>query len=237
MPRLSRLPWLFSLGLIACPVATGADNVDRNSTGQTPAEIPDMDQSPAQPATEDDAQKTSATSAAPAAIVLGETIRSGDASEVQEIILTRLLERYAEQQGVDASEVEVDAFIDTMQRGMRAEGLTAEDELTPDQAAQAREMRRDMGRAMIRQWKINRSLYGQYGGRIIFQQLGPEPLDAYRQFLEERLKAGDFKIIDESINRSFWRYFTDESLHSFYETGSEAESRAFAMPPWERGGG
>jgi hypothetical protein len=31
-----------------------------------------------------------------------------------------------------------------------------------------------------------------------------------------------------------WRYFTDESRHSFYEAGSDEEARAFAVPFWER---
>ena len=47
-------------------------------------------------------------------------------------------------------------------------------------------MRRDTARAMIRQWKLNSAVYRRYGGRIIHQQLGPEPLDAYRKYLEER---------------------------------------------------
>lgn len=48
------------------------------------------------------------------------------------------------------------------------------------------------------------SLYEAYGGRIIYQQLGPEPLDACRQYLEERQKAGDFRI-DEPAMKWEWR--------------------------------
>jgi hypothetical protein len=79
---------------------------------------------------------------------------------------------------------------------------------------------------------VNRALYGQYGGRIIFQQGGPEPLDAYRTFLEERQAAGDFAIVNEGLATGFWRYYRDESIHSFYEPGSEEEAEAFAVPPW-----
>ena len=87
---------------------------------------------------------------------------------------------------------------------------------------------------MIRRWKLNRELYRQYGGRIVFQQLGPEPLDAYCQYLEERQAAGDFAIHKKAFEDAFWRYFTDESMHSFYEPGSMEEAQAFAAPPWER---
>jgi len=167
-----------------------------------------------------------------AATVLGEEVRTGDAGEMQETVLTRLFDRYVKEQGITVTDAEIDAFVENMRRGMRAEGLTAEDDLPPDEVAQAERMRRDMGRSMIRQWKLNRALYQQYGGRIIYQQLGPEPLDAYRRYLEERQAAGDFKIHDKALEEQFWRYFTDDSLHDFYEPGSE--EGAFSSPPWER---
>ena len=85
---------------------------------------------------------------------------------------------------------------------------------------------------MIERWKINRALYEEYGGRIIFQQLGPEPLDAYRTFLEERERAGDFQIDDKPLADAFWRYFTDDSIHVFMEAGSAQEKKAFSVPPW-----
>jgi hypothetical protein len=153
---------------------------------------------------------------------------------MQRIVLSRLFDHYAEQQGIEATDAEIDAFVERMRRGMHAEGLTAEDELSPEEAAQAEKMRRDMGRSMIRQWKLNRALYRQYGGRIIFQQLGPEPLDAYRRYLEERQAAGDFVIHEPAFKDAFWRYFTDDSMHSFYESGSAAEAQVFEAPPWER---
>ena len=172
------------------------------------------------------------TTTQPAATVLGEEVHTGDADEMQQTLLTRLFGRYADEHGIKVSDAEIDAYFESMERGMRAQGLTAEDELSPREAAQVRQMRRDMGRAMIRQWKLNRALHEQYGGRVIFQQLGPEPLDAYRQYLEERQAAGDFKIHDKALEAQFWRYFTDDSMHDFYEP--ERGAQAFASPPWEQ---
>ena len=169
-----------------------------------------------------------------AATVLGEEVRTDDAGEMQEIVLTRLLDRYAEQQGIEVEADEIDALVDSMRRGMRAEGLTAEDGLTAEEAAEVAQMRSKMARSIIYHWKLNRALYRQYGGRVIFQQLGPEPLDAYRHYLEERLAAGDFRIHDASLEEPFWRYFTDDSLHSFYQPGSTEAAMAFEVPPWER---
>ena len=92
--------------------------------------------------------------------------------------------------------------------------------------------REQIAAAFILQWKINRALYQQYGGRIIFQQGGPEPLDAYRQFLEEKEKQGAFGILEKSFEPAFWRYFRTDSIHSFYPAGSKEESQAFATPWW-----
>jgi hypothetical protein len=109
---------------------------------------------------------------------------------------------------------------------------------TPQEAAEEAQARRTVAAAFIRQWKINRSLYRDYGGRIIFQQGGPEPLDAYRRFLEEQQRQGAFAIADRALQAAFWRYYTNGTIHSFYPTGSAEEAQAFAspwwLPPWPR---
>jgi len=84
----------------------------------------------------------------------------------------------------------------------------------------------------IRQWKLNRALYHEYGGRIIYQQGGPEPLDAYRAFLEDREKEGAFRILDKYLESEFWRYYTTDSIHAFYPAGSQEEMQAFESPWW-----
>jgi heat shock protein HslJ len=169
-----------------------------------------------------------------AAIVLGKEVRTSDATEMQEIVLSRLFDRYAEEYGIEVTDEEIDSYVKNMQRGMNTMGLTAEKDLTDQEKAQLAQMRRDMGRSMIRQWKLNRALYRQYGGRIIYQQLGPEPLDAYREFIEERQDAGDFTIHEKAFEDKFWRYFTSDSLHDFYKPGSKEEAEVFSTPPWER---
>lgn len=167
-----------------------------------------------------------------AATVLGDAVRTSDADEMQRIVLTRLFDHYAAQQGLTATDAEIAAFLEHQRRGMQAAGLTADQDLSPEEAAQVERMRREMARSMIRQWKLNRALYTQYGGRVIFQQFGPEPLDAYRQFLEAGRAAGDFSIDNPDFEASFWRYFTDDSMHSFYPPGSDEAAQAFATPPW-----
>lgn len=170
--------------------------------------------------------------AAPVAEVLGEDVDAADTDQLRAAVLTPLLDHFAVEQGIMVEEAEIDAFVDTMERGLRAEGLTAEDSLTPEERTEVTTMRRDMGRAMIRQWKINRALYAQYGGRIIYQQFGPEPLDAYREFLEQQQTAGAFEFRDAAREADFWRYFRDDSMHDFMEPGGADAEAAFASPPW-----
>jgi len=114
------------------------------------------------------------------------------------------------------------------------EGLDEGSQLTAEERAQLKEMEQAMARSIIERWKLNRSLHREYGGRIIFQQMGPEPIDAYREFLEEKQAEGAFVILAPEFEGGFWRYFTNDSMHSFVEPGSEAEAKAFKIPPWEQ---
>jgi hypothetical protein len=109
-------------------------------------------------------------------------------------------------------------------------------EITGDAAAESAEDRaaRDaIAGAFIWQWKVNQALHREYGGRIGHQQGVPEPLDAYRQFLEAAEARGDFAIEDPALAAGFWRYYRDDSIHSFYEAGS-AEEAAALTEPWGR---
>ncbi len=177
-----------------------------------------------------------ATASSSRANVLGETIESLEPGAVQAAILERLLTQYARDRGIEATPPEVAALVGRMERDMAAEeaaqGRPTEDELTAEEKAAVEALRTDTARSLILHWKINKSLYGDYGGRIIYQQFGPEPLDAYRLFLEEQQAAGAFSLPDETLRTSFWRYFTDDSLHDFMLPGSADEKTAFSQPPW-----
>ena len=107
--------------------------------------------------------------------------------------------------------------------------MTKNTGMNPDEVKKTREQ---VAAAFIRQWKINRSLHKQYGGRIIFQQGGPEPLDAYRMFLREQEKKGAFTILNDAFKEKFWAYYLTDSKHSFYPAGSREEKQVFETPWW-----
>jgi hypothetical protein len=91
-----------------------------------------------------------------------------------------------------------------------------------------------VAKAFIEQWMINKALYQQYGGRIIYQQGGPEPLDAMRDYLKEQQQKGAFKILEKSFEAPFWDYFVNDSKHDFFKPGSKEEKQAFGKAPWRQ---
>jgi hypothetical protein len=84
-------------------------------------------------------------------------------------------------------------------------------------------METTMATDFIRRWKINKALHEQYGGRIIYQQLGPEPQ-----------AEGAFAVNDPALADAFWNYFTNESIHDFMEPSGADAKNAFSAPPWEQ---
>jgi len=102
-------------------------------------------------------------------------------------------------------------------------------EKTKGMEEQMRPMKRQMAQQFVKSWKINKALYEHYGGRVIFQQAGVEPLDAYRDFLKEQEKNGAFEILDKQYEAGFWRYFTNDKMHTFYNGEDGAK---FISTPW-----
>ena len=122
--------------------------------------------------------------------VLGTVIHTQDADELQYIVLQKLTDRYAAEKGIDVTDAEKAAYIAHMRAALSKDPnysgpLPGSEESAEDKAA-----RDEIAAAFIRQWKINRALYQQYGGRIVFQQGGPEPLDAYRKYPGRERGAG-----------------------------------------------
>lgn len=102
-------------------------------------------------------------------------------------------------------------------------------EQTEGMEEQLRPMKRQNAQQFVRSWKLNKALYAKYGGRVIFQQAGVEPLDAYRDFLREQEKNGAFQILNKKYEAPFWRYFTNDAMHTFYPKDDGAK---FINTPW-----
>jgi len=92
------------------------------------------------------------------------------------------------------------------------------------------EFERRFASSTVTRWKMHRELYKKYGGRVIFQQFGNEPVDAYRDFLREKEAEGAFEILDKKYEEEFWDYFVNDGSHMFIS--EEAGEEAMTTPWW-----
>ena len=64
----------------------------------------------------------------------------------------------------------------------------------------------EVARTFIVTWKTERELHRAYGGGVIFQQAGPEALDARRRLFEQAEKKGDIRFADAGVRHLFYYY-------------------------------
>ncbi|MCH8029128.1 MAG: hypothetical protein IH874_04270 [Candidatus Dadabacteria bacterium] len=97
---------------------------------------------------------------------------------------------------------------------------------------------RQVSRQFILQWKINKALYNKYGGRVIFQQAGWEPLDAYKKFIDQSDKKKDYYIIDPELKAAYEAYKQElkDSFEDYYRGGhafmDKSEADFYFEKPW-----
>jgi hypothetical protein len=94
-----------------------------------------------------------------------------------------------------------------------------------------RKSERKRSRQWVARWKVNKALYDKYGGRVIFQQAGIEPIDAYRDYLNDIKSKGGLKILKPvyaDVFDEFERYL--DMGHNYLD---QSDDRFFARPYWE----
>ncbi len=104
-------------------------------------------------------------------------------------------------------------------------------ETNPNYDAMRRRSGERVGKFMIRRWKVNKALYVKYGGRVIFQQAGFEPVDAYRTFAAELEESNAVEILDPSFPAPFSRLREYLDMPHQYMPKEEAD-RYFERPWW-----
>ena len=109
----------------------------------------------------------------------------------------------------------------------------AEQEKPPATDAERKEQReaeRSVAAMMVATWKFNQGLYHKYGGRVVFQQAGNEPLDANKAFIEELKTSDAYTIIDPAYQDLFKE--TDEYFAKHFDYLDQAEADAYFSAPW-----
>ncbi|WP_417724352.1 META domain-containing protein [Salipiger sp.] len=164
--------------------------------------------------------------------VLGETLGLMDVDQLRDTILSRLLDQYSTERGITVEPSEVEALLGALRAAAFEEGAPAEESRQRADPEAVRSLEVAFATSLVRQWKINSALFEEFGGRVSYQQLVPEPVDALRSFLEKRRDTGAFRLSDADLVKPFWDYYTNDDLHDFMN--SESRQDAFANPPWER---
>jgi len=100
----------------------------------------------------------------------------------------------------------------------------------PARRAQLEAAERMIAQQWVRSWKINQALYHEFGGRIVFQQAGWEPLDAYRKLFDRYAGRKAFVVHDPSLRAAVYGYFD----HKFVYADEARAKFYFEKPWWER---
>ncbi len=129
----------------------------------------------------------------------------------------------------DQQRKEKQSTLETVEKNLKYQKEQEEQNKGKPESEEVRNIKRQIASQVVRTWKVNKALYAKYGGRVIFQQAGPEPLDAYRDFLKEQERQGAFRIFDKQCEADFWRYFTNETRHTFL---SEPDAAKAMNTPW-----
>lgn len=147
------------------------------------------------------------------------------------IIAYTLFERYAQERGITVSDAEVAAHLAHMHEQMKrmVKGGRVE-QIPPERLTPGAD---EVMRLFILRAKIGQQLYRDYGGRIICQQAGPEPLDAMRDFLKAEQAKGSFHFCDAEAEAAFWFYYT--AMPHIYAT-DEKEIQRLMTTQWWVGG-
>ncbi len=94
-----------------------------------------------------------------------------------------------------------------------------------------KETPKKIAKQWVSAWKVNKALFEHYGGSVIFQQAGIEPIDAYKKLLSDIKIKGKLRILNpiyKDVFADFERYLNME-----HNGLSEPGSRYFDRPYWE----
>ncbi len=97
--------------------------------------------------------------------------------------------------------------------------------------ARLKETPKKIAKQWVSAWKTNKALFEHYGGRVIFQQAGIEPIDAYKNLLSDMKIKGKLQVLNpvyKDVLTEFERY-----LAMGHNTLSESGEHYFNRPYWQ----
>ena len=86
---------------------------------------------------------------------------------------------------------------------------------------------RELASVWVGTWKFHRALHREFGGPVVSRNTGPEPVGAYRKWLESLERRGDFTIADPDLRELFWTYWRRDA-----DVVMDPDVDPFATPWW-----
>jgi len=86
---------------------------------------------------------------------------------------------------------------------------------------------RELAAVWVATWKFHRALYHEFGGAVVWHESGPEPVGAYRKWLEGLERNGEFRIDDADLRDLFWSYWRRDA-----DVVMDPDQDPYATPWW-----
>ena len=138
--------------------------------------------------------------------------------------------RYIEREKLDVTEEEFAALKKSVEQSLKSTAGGPDD--SPFPSLEERGIANAWSRAVLIDWKVCKSLYEKYGGRVGTGSLGAWiALDGQHALLKEHHKAGDIKFHDADIEAAFWKYAQREHFADTYPTGERLQ-QLLTTPPY-----
>lgn len=150
-------------------------------------------------------------------------ITSFQHNELARQILDAVMADYARQHNIKANPELVARFIE---RFASQHSATIADSDTPSAGSDS--SLDDIAQQQVLQWQIDKALYAELGGTVVFTQRNPQlPVEAYHTLLQKYAQAGKVNITDTRFSALFWKAF--EPPYRFEIPSSQV---SFDKPWW-----
>jgi hypothetical protein len=157
-------------------------------------------------------------------------LRSVQGARTYDNIWAAVSRRYVEREKLDVKQDEIDAIVKSVEQRMKSE--PEQPAGTTPTPAEWKGISVAWARASLLDWKVCKSLYEKYGGRVGMGSLGAwTALDGQYALLREHLKAGDIKFHHAEMENAFWKYAQRVHFADTYPKGDRLKY-LLSTPPF-----
>ena len=152
------------------------------------------------------------------------------AARLYDFVWAAVRTRYIEREKIGVSDEEFAALEKSVDQNLKSRPGGPDE--SPFPSLEDRGIANAWSRAVLIDWKVCKSLFEKYGGRVGMGSLGAWiALDGQHALLKEHHKAGDIKFHDADMEAAFWKYAQREHFADTYPTG-ERLRQLLATPPY-----